>query len=121
MTTNYRYTVTEISDRLAQAGLPADVIYAIKESVQTFRLSCTEAIRISEGARSIASGIAHCARRGEVYSTEDLCIASDDLSRLGGIIQISHNNIEHSLTIAQHLIGVKSHDFMMEMSAMIWS
>jgi len=121
MTTNYRYTVIEISDRLVDAGLPTDVIYAISESVQTFRQACLEVIRISDNIRSLASGIGHCARRGEVYSTEDICVATDDIARLSGVIQISHNNIEHSLTIAQHLVGSTSHDFMMEMSAMIWS
>ena len=121
MTLQYQYKDEQISDRLAEYGLPADVIYALMSSVRQQRNLFDEALRIAECIRSHASAIAHCARFNYLFSTEDLAVAADDLARISGQIQISRNTVEHMLTITQHLIGDQGHEFTMEISAMIWS
>lgn len=121
MTVQYQYRDEQISDRLAEYGLPADVIYAVMSSVRQQRNIYDEALRIAECVRSHGSAIAHCARFNYVFSTEDLAVAVDDLARLSGQIQMSRNAVEHTLSIAQHLVGDQGHQFTMEISAMIWS
>lgn len=121
MTMIHRYSITDITDRLVSYGLPSDVVYAIKNTVVTFRLCCHEAQRLSSLLEQRARVITECASDGETFSTEDLAVTIDDLSRLSGVMHTSRDNIEHTLTLAQHIVGSRSHEFMMEMSTMIWS
>lgn len=121
MTITYAYDTEQISIRLHEYGLPADVVYAIVTSVSQQRHTFMEALRIARCVEAHGVGIADCAQHNAVFSTEDLCVATDDLARLAGQSQVSRNAVEHLLTLAQHLIGTDGHKFRMEMSAMIWA
>lgn len=121
MSITYTHTTEQISGRLSEYGLPADVVYAITSAVTQQRNVFDEALRMARNVEKHGTAIADCALYNCVFSTEDLAVAVDDLAHLSGKAQMARSVVEQILTVAQHLIGEHGHLFTMEMSAMIWS
>lgn len=117
---SYWYTPAQVRDHLInEYGTPNDIAQLVANTIHHQRTLTMEATRVAFNTQQAATAILDCVADNDPYSTEDIAVAVDDLARLAGELKHAHKHLTDVMTVAQHVIGERGHEAMMDVTAMV--